>query len=173
MDGLNFSGFMQRIKDACCGAAASASKGGAAGADAASQEEGGGASAARDTADETAVCLAFEAVANLAALLGSVGVRSCEDVRQLCAEVLPELAACSRVAKATAAGRAVGLSSGGHVRHGLERRWSLCHSLRRPYVFRQLSELCFVSGRQHTCGGVPPLPQASSATPRTRRWLRC
>ena len=119
MDGLTFSGFLQRVKDACCGRDAVGPKGSAAAAGADEDGEapaptGAGAKDGGATAgDDTAVCLAYEAVANLAAALGSVGLRSCDDVRQLCAEVLPELAACARAAKANAAGRAAGLASGG------------------------------------------------------------
>lgn len=118
MDGLTFSGFMQRVKDACCGKDAAPKAGAAAagGGDDAGEDDGPGAStkdAGAAGGDDTAACLAFECVENLAAALKAVGLRSNEDVRQLCAEVLPDLAACARVVKAGAAGRVAGLASGG------------------------------------------------------------
>ncbi|GBF90548.1 hypothetical protein Rsub_03119 [Raphidocelis subcapitata] len=108
LDGLTFSGFMQRVKDACCPhAAARLALGGGPEEDAAAA-----AAAAAAADDDVSACLAFEAVSNLAAALGGVGLRSCDDVRQICAEVLPELAAAARGAKATAATRAAGLAPG-------------------------------------------------------------
>jgi hypothetical protein len=114
LDGLTFSGFMQRVKDAACGVSRSAvalelQDDGEAG-----PSSGAPAPAAPADApdDDTAACLGFEAVANLAAALGAVGLRSCDDVRQICAEALPELASGARTGKATAATRAAGLTPG-------------------------------------------------------------
>lgn len=130
MDGLNFSGFLQRVKDTCCASPGAAKQqaaaAAAAAADAADQddEDGGGSAASAaagpssglggaGAADDAAFCLAFEAVTNLAVALEAVGLRSCPDVLQICAEILPELAACSRAAKLTPAMRSAGLVSGG------------------------------------------------------------
>jgi hypothetical protein len=121
LDGLTFSGFMQRVKDAACGAAPrsalalalEALPDDADGSGPTSSAPAPAPAAAADSVDDdTAACLGFEAVSNLVAMLGSVGLRSCDDVRQACAEALPELAAGARTGKATSATRAAGLTPG-------------------------------------------------------------
>lgn len=134
LDALTFSGFMQRVKDACCGrtlsalaaeltldAEAAAGGGGGAGGSGKDKDKAGG------DDDDVAACLGYEAVANLAAALDGVGLRSCADARALCCEALPEIAAGARQAKASAATRAAGLAAGDARAAAYEAMTALLH----------------------------------------------
>ena len=105
LDALTFSAFAQRVKDAALGGGRADGAPDAGGEPAAAPAKG-------DKDEDVLACLAHEAVANLAAALAGVGLRSLGDVRALAAEALPELAAGARAGKATAATRAAGVAPG-------------------------------------------------------------
>ncbi len=98
MDTLTFSGFMQRLKEAC--SPASANRQQAANPDAAGPSQQATAADHSSSTGDDVLLLCLEAIQNVAQLLqGSVQLKSYGDVRQACLEGFAELAGCAKAVK--------------------------------------------------------------------------